>query len=99
MDVQNAAVAGVTISGAEDEDPAEYFNGQANVGELPDPFVDRSEANDTMKAKQKELDRLAEFGVYEAVGILVAQGKKRVTRRWELGRNQCAIRRKRVQGR
>ena len=40
--------------------------------------------DETTKAKQKELNRLAEFGVYETVEILVPLGKKRVTTLWEL---------------
>ena len=42
------------------------------------------------KAKQKELDRLAEFGVY-TVDILVALGKTRVATRWELDHRKDGI--------
>ena len=61
MDVQSMTV--VTITGTEDEDPAEYLDGHEDVGELLDPLVDGAETDETMKAKQRELDRLAEFGV------------------------------------
>ena len=37
-----------------------------------------------MKAKPKELDRLAEFGVFETVDTLVALAKNGVTTRREL---------------
>ena len=37
-----------------------------------------------MKAKQKDLDRLAEFAVYKTVDISVALVKKQITTRWEL---------------
>ena len=39
MDVPSMIVAGVTISGTEDEDPAGYFDSQ----ELLDPLVDNAE--------------------------------------------------------
>ena len=102
MDVQSMTEAGVTIAGTEEEDPAEYFDGHDDVGELLDPLVDEAEADETTKAKQKELDRLAEFVVFEVVYIPVALGKKRVTTRWGCTterRNQSAIRRQRVQER
>ena len=67
MDVQGMTVAGVTIAGTEDEDPAEYFDGHADVRELPDPLVDGAEDHQTMKGQQKELDRLAELRVYETL--------------------------------
>ena len=82
-------MAGAAIAGTEDEDPAEYFDGHEDVGELRDP-VDGVEAVETTKAKHKKLDRLAEY---------VALGKKRVTARWEKGRNQGTIRCKGVQER
>ena len=44
------------------------------------------------KAKQKELDRLAEFGVYETLDIRVDLGKKRVQTRWELDHRKDEIR-------
>ena len=44
------------------EDPAEYFDGDADVGDLPDALVDDAETEEATKAKMKELDRLAEFG-------------------------------------
>ena len=40
MDIRSMTVAGVTISGTEDEDAAEYFDGHEDVGELLDPLVD-----------------------------------------------------------
>ena len=64
MDVHRMTVAGVAKAGTEDEDPAEYFDGHEHVGELLDPLVDGAE---TTNAKQKDLDRLAEFGVYETL--------------------------------
>ena len=41
-----------------------YFDGYDDVGELLDPLVDGAEADETKASKQKELDRLAEFGAY-----------------------------------
>ena len=55
-------------------------------------FVDGAEADEAMRAKQKELDRLAEIGVYETVDIFVALGKERDTTRWELDRRKGGIR-------
>ena len=90
-------VAGVAISGTEDEDPAEYFDGHEDTGDLLDPLVDNAEAEEATKAKLKEPDRLAEFEVCETVDLHVAPGKMRVTTRWGLdrrkGRNQSTIRR------
>ena len=54
------------------------------MSEKLDPLVDGAEADEMTKAKQTELDRLAEFGVYETLEVHVALGKKRVTTRWEL---------------
>ena len=76
MDVRNMTVAGVAKSGTEDEHP----------------LVDGSEADEMTKAKQKELDRLAEFGVHETVDLHVALGKKRVTTRWDLDPRKDGIR-------
>ena len=64
--------------------PAEYFDGHADVEELLDPLVDGAQADETMKTKQQELDRLARSGVYETVDIPIALRKKQVTTRWEL---------------
>ena len=58
---------------------AEYFDRHEDAGGLLDPPVDNAEIEEATKAKLKELDRLAEFGVYETVDILVVLGKKRVT--------------------
>ena len=44
------------------------------------------------KAKQKELDRLAEFEVYETVDLCVALGKKRGATREEQDHRQDGIR-------
>ena len=60
-DVQSMTVAGVTIAGTDDEDPAECLDVNADVGELSDPLVDGVEADEMMKAKLKELDRFAEI--------------------------------------
>ena len=79
MDVRSMTVAGVAISGTEDEDTAEYFDHHEDAGELLDPLVDNAEAEEATKAKLKELDRLAEIGVHETVDLHVALGKKRVT--------------------
>ena len=68
-------MAGVAISGTEDEDPSEYFDDHEDAGELLDPLVDNAEAEEATKAKLKEFDRLAEFGVYETVDLHVALGK------------------------
>ena len=92
MDVQRVTVARVTIAGTEDEDPAEYFDGHEDVGELLDPLVDGGQADDTTKAKHKGLDRLAELEVYKTVEIPVALGKKRVTTRWEQDHRKDGIR-------
>ena len=50
-------VAGVPISGTEDEDPAEYLDGHEYAGEMLDPLVDNAETED----KLKELEHQAEF--------------------------------------
>ena len=60
---------------------SKYFDSHADVGELRDPLVDGTEADEMTKAKQKELGQLAESGVYETVDLLVALGKKRVNKR------------------
>ena len=60
---------GIAISGTEDEDHAEYFVDHEDAGELQDPLVDNAETKEAMEAKLKELDRLAEFGVYETVDL------------------------------
>ena len=96
-------VAGVTIAGTEDEDLLpEYFDSDADDGELPDPLVDGAEADGTMKVSQKELDRLAEFGVYGTVCPCCSRKEASYDTLGvgpQTGRNQGAIRRKRVQGR
>ena len=61
-------VPGVTISGTEDEDPAEYFDSHEDAAELLDLLVDNAETEEATKAKPKELERLAECGVCEIVG-------------------------------
>ena len=68
-------MAGVTKSGTEDEDPAEYFDGREDAGELLDPPDDSAETEEATKDKLKELDRLAEFGVYETVDMHTGLGK------------------------
>ena len=42
MDVRSIIVAGVTLSGTEGEDPAEYFDSH-DAGALLDPLVDDAE--------------------------------------------------------
>ena len=51
-----------------------------------------TETEEATKAKLKELDRLAEFGVYEIVKMHRALGKKRVTTRWDLDCRKDGIR-------
>ena len=75
VDVRSMIVAGVTKSGTEDEDPAEFFDDQEDAGELLDPLVDNAEAEEATKATLKELDRLAELGVYEIVDMHTCLGK------------------------
>ena len=58
-------VAGVTISGTEDEDPAEHFDNHEDAGELLDPLIVNADTEEATKAKLKELERLAEFGLCE----------------------------------
>ena len=88
--------------GIEDEDPTEYFDDEEDVRELLDLFLTTRRLEEATKAKLKELDRLAELGVYESVGLHVTLGKKRLTTRWHLDRSKDGIRarfvRKRVQG-
>ena len=79
MDIPRYDSGNLTISGTEDEDPAEYFDSHEDTEELLDPLVDNTETEKATKAKLKELDRLAEFGVYEIVDMTTALGKKRVT--------------------
>ena len=86
-------VAGIAISGSEDEDTAEYFVDHEDAREwLLDPLVDTAEGEEAMKAKLKELDRLAEFGVHETVDLQVAFGKERVTTRWHIDHRKEGIR-------
>ena len=85
-------VAGVTISGTVDEDPAEYFDSHEDAGKLLDPLVDNAETEEAMKAKLKELERLAEFGVCQIVDMHTVLGKKRVTTRWDLDHRKDGIR-------
>ena len=94
MDVRSMKVAGVTISGTDDEDPADSHE---DAGELLDTLVGNAETEEATKAKLKELNQLAEFGVYEMVDIHTALGKKRVTTRWDLDHRKDGIR-ARVQG-
>ena len=79
MDVRSVTVAGVAISGTEDDDLAEYFDGHEDA-------VDNAETEEATKAKLKELDRIAEFGVH------VALGNKRVRTRWDLDHREDGIR-------
>ena len=46
--------------------------------------VEVAEADETMNAKLKELDRLADVGAHETVDNPVALGEKRVATLWEL---------------
>ena len=92
MDVRSMIVAGGTVSGTEGEDPAEYFDSHEDAGKLLDPLVDNAETEEATKAKLKELERLAEFGVYEIVETHMALDKKRVTTRWDPGRMEDGIR-------
>ena len=92
MDVRSMIVAGVTIAGTEDEDPAEFFDSHEDAGELLDRLVDNAETEGATKAELKELERLAEFGEYEIVDMHVALGKKRVTTRWDLEHGKNGIR-------
>ena len=80
------------MSPTEDEDPAEYFDSHEDAGELLDRFVDNTETEEATKAKPKELDRHAEFGVHVTVDMHTALGKKRVTTRWDLDRKKDGIR-------
>ena len=57
-----------------------------------DHLVDGAEADEMTKAKQKELYRLAEFGVCETLDLHVVLGKKRVTTHWELDHRKDGIR-------
>ena len=47
-------VAGVTISGNEDEELGEHFDDHEDVGELLDLLVDGADADEATEAKQKE---------------------------------------------
>ena len=58
MDVRSVTVAGVTISGTEDEDPAENFDDHEYCEELPDHLVDNAEAEEATKAKLKDSQNL-----------------------------------------
>ena len=91
VDVRSVTVAGIAISGTEDEDPAEYFVDHEDAGELQDPLVDNAETEGAMKVKLKVLDRLAEFGVYETVDLQVALGKKGVTTHWHTDHSKDGI--------
>ena len=91
VDVRSVTVAGVAVSGTEDEDPAEYFVHHEDARELQDPLVDNAETEGAMKVKLKVLDRLAEFGVYETVDLHVALGKKEVTTHWHTDHSKDGI--------
>ena len=93
-------VAGVTISGNEDEELGEYFDDHEDVGELLDLLVDGAEADEATKAKQKEnrptrrVRSARDFGLAccfrkEASYNTLGSGPQR-------GRNQSTIRRKGV---
>ena len=69
-------VAGVTISGNDDEDLAEYFDGHEDAGDMLDPLVDNTETEEATEGQTEELARLAEEGVYETVDIHVASGQE-----------------------
>ena len=85
-------VQSMTVAGTEDEDLAVYFDGHEDVEDLLDPLIDGAEADEMTKAIQKELDRVTEFGVYGAVDLHVALGKKHITTRWELDHRKDGIR-------
>ena len=59
---------------------------------MVDLLVDNAETEEATKAKLKELERLAEFGVHEIVDMHTALGKKRVTTRWDLDNRKDGIR-------
>ena len=93
MDVRSMTVAGIAISGIDDEDPAEYFVDNEDAGELQDPLVDNAETEEAMEAKLKELDRLAVFGgVHETVDLQDDLGKKRVMTPWHTDHRKNGIR-------
>ena len=77
---------------SEDEASAEYFDHHEDAGELLDPLVDNAEADEAMETKLKELDRLAQFGVYETVDLHVALEKKRLSTRWHTDHTVDGIR-------
>ena len=52
----------------------------------------RTLEEEATKAKLKELERLAEFGMHEVVDMHTALGKKRVTTRWNLDHRKDGMR-------
>ena len=92
MDVRSMKVAGIAISGTDDEDPAEYFVDHEDAGQLQDPLFDNAETEEAMKVKLKELGLLAEFGVYETVDLQDALRKKRVMTPWHTDHRKNGIR-------
>ena len=83
-------MAGVAISGTEDEDLAEYVDGHEDAGELLTLLLT---VRRLRRRRRAEITRpLAEFGVYESVDLHVALGKKRVTTHWDLDRRKDGIR-------
>ena len=79
MDVPSVIVVWVAIRETEDENPPEYIVDHEDAGWLLDPLVQNAETEEAMRAKLKELDRPAEFGVYETVGLQVALGNKQTS--------------------
>ena len=73
MDVLSMTVAGVSMCGTEDEDPAESFDGHEVAGECLDPLVDPAGTEEATKAKLERTPPTRR----------VALGKKRVTTRWD----------------
>ena len=93
-------MAGVAISGTEDEDSSEYFDDHEDAGELLGSLVDNAEAEEATKAKLEELER-----VWSVRDRVLARCSREEAGHDTLGsgpqkrRNQSTIRRKRVQGR
>ena len=85
-------VCAVELGDTEDEDPAEYVEESLeddDIDELlqnaEDVQADENHEDElTMAAKERELEKLEEFGVFEVVPEEQSYGKKRVTTRWEI---------------
>ena len=75
-----------------------YFDNHEDAGELLDPLVDHTETEEATKAKLKELNPLAKFGVCGHAHSSRQETSDALGSGPQERRNQSTIRRERVQG-